>query len=82
MGRSNIAVPSIKKSMDYLNGWDENRFTIILLIFMQLRFRAIGFFECSRYRMNIPKLYHETGIRKLYFRKSIPPFCKVNNVQQ
>lgn len=51
--------------MDYLNGWDENRFTMILLIFMQLRFHAIGFFECSRYRMNIPKLYHETGIRKL-----------------
>ena len=43
VGRSNIAVPSIKKSMDYLNGWDENLFTILLLIFMQLRFRAIGF---------------------------------------
>ena len=26
---------------------------------MHLRFHALGFFESSRYRMNIPKLYHE-----------------------
>ena len=65
----------IKKSWtaSNLNGWGEN-----LIIFMQLRFHAIGFLNL----MNIPKLYLETGIRKLYFRKSIPPFCKVNNVPQ
>ena len=74
----------IKKSwtVSNLNGWGENCFTMILLISMQLHFHAIDFFECSRYRMNIPKLYHETGIRKLYFRKYTPTFCKVNNVQQ